>query len=233
MHFILGEATADFLPDSAVDVIVTSPPYWQKRKYGLPNELGQEVRKEDYIARLVSICAEWKRILKPTGSIFVNIDDTLRNGEWQLIPQMFSKGCKKHYHLIHQIIWAKTRGMPSPAKDRLTHRSEDVFHFAPSLDPYLDFDKFADRYPDCGTVWTVDVERTGGDHIAPFPLELVERCAALALPPGGVLYDPFCGSGTVFRLELTEPGITTIGSDLQVYERARDILTAPAQYPLF
>jgi DNA modification methylase len=235
-QFVIADARAGFLADKSVDLIVTSPPFWKKRCYGTgPGELGQEKRKEDFIKRLTSICAGWKRILKPTGSIFLNLDDTIRNGEFQNIPGLFALACRRHYDLIHHIIWAKRRGMPSPHRSRLAHRSEDIFHFClPGQEPYINFERFAEQFGESeGTVWTFDQERTFDDHTAPFPLELVKRCAALCLPDGGTLYDPFCGSGTVFRMAINNPRNKTIGSDLKLYERAREILCKPAQYSLF
>lgn len=233
MYFVLGGAEGRFIADSSVDLIVTSPPYWKKRRYGLENEIGQERFVDDYIRRLVSICRQWKRILKRTGSIFINLGDTVSGGVLSCVPSRFASEFSKHFELIHHIIWAKTRSMPSPALKRLKDCSESIYHFSPTLDPYLNFEEFENRFGNCGSFWEMAPERTFGDHSASFPLELVERCAALCLPPGGVLYDPFCGSGTVFRLSLTDSSIKTIGSDLKIYERTREILTSSVQVSLF
>lgn len=233
MLFIQGDAGADFLADSSVDLIVTSPPYWKKRNYGLKNELGQEAKKKDYIERLVSICAKWKRILKPHGSVFINLGDGFQGGALQNIPGEFSLALQKHLNLIHHIIWSKPRTMPSPAKKRLNHTHEDILHFAVADEPFLNFGEFTARYGSCGNFWEMATARTGGDHLAPFPLELVERCAALALPEGGILFDPFVGSGTAFELESSHPSIKTIGCDLRLYERTRRLLFSPRQRLLF
>jgi DNA modification methylase len=59
-----------------VDMVLTSPPYWQKGDNGVEGQIGIEAHFKDYIARLVQVFGEVKRILKPTGSCFVVIDDT-------------------------------------------------------------------------------------------------------------------------------------------------------------
>ena len=91
------------LPDGSVDCIVTSPPYWQMRDYGIaplwwaadercshqPDEsgycarcggwqgqLGQEPVREEFIAHLVSVFRECRRVLKKTGTLWVNLGDS-------------------------------------------------------------------------------------------------------------------------------------------------------------
>lgn len=63
------------LPDASVDLIVTSPPYWRLRSYAGSTEVGAEPTPADYIRSLVRCTREWTRVLKPTGSIFVNLGD--------------------------------------------------------------------------------------------------------------------------------------------------------------
>jgi len=64
-------------PDESVDCVITSPPYWALRKYGDDNqELGQEKTFQEYVAKLVKIFDEVKRVLKKEGTCWVNISDT-------------------------------------------------------------------------------------------------------------------------------------------------------------
>jgi len=65
------------LPDGCVDLVVTSPPYWQLRAYatGHPGELGSEPTPAAYLAGLWAATGELARVLKPSGSIFVNLGD--------------------------------------------------------------------------------------------------------------------------------------------------------------
>ena len=234
MKFIYGDARAEFLADSSIDLIVTSPPYWQKRVYGVPGkELGQEATREEYLVNLTSIVRSWQRILKPRGSIFINLGDTVKNGALQNIPGAFALIVKKHYRLIHHIFWSKTRGMPSPARNRLKDTYEDVFQLAATDDPYLDFDAYRTRFgDDLSNVWTIPPSRTFGDHTAPFPLELVERCARLGCPPGGIIYDPFVGSGTTLEIERILEA-KAVGSDLKLYENVSRLMDENKQFSLF
>ncbi|MFA7708226.1 MAG: site-specific DNA-methyltransferase [Candidatus Pacearchaeota archaeon] len=64
------------LPDNSIDCIVTSPPYWALRDYGVEGQLGLESNPQDYINKIVEIMKECKRIIKPTGTIWLNIGDS-------------------------------------------------------------------------------------------------------------------------------------------------------------
>ena len=64
------------LPDSSVDCCVTSPPYYGLRDYGVSGQIGLEETPEAYIATLVEIFAEVKRILKPKGTLWLVIGDS-------------------------------------------------------------------------------------------------------------------------------------------------------------
>lgn len=73
------------LPDASVDLVVTSPPYWMLREYRdggqrLEGQIGQEPRWEDFIDSLVRCTREWVRVLKPTGSLWVNLGDKYGRG---------------------------------------------------------------------------------------------------------------------------------------------------------
>lgn len=63
------------LPDNYVDTIITSPPYWGLRDYGITGQIGLEKTLEEYIGKLLAITTELKRILKPTGVMFWNHGD--------------------------------------------------------------------------------------------------------------------------------------------------------------
>lgn len=78
---------ADDLPlnDESVDLIVTSPPFWMLRDYRdggehMEGQIGQEPAWEDYIESLVRCTREWCRVLKPTGSLWVNLGDKYGRG---------------------------------------------------------------------------------------------------------------------------------------------------------
>jgi DNA modification methylase len=72
------------LPDGSVDLIVTSPPYWSQRDYrdggeSLAGQIGTEATWQEYLANLLDCTREWVRVLKPGGSMFVNLGDKYAN----------------------------------------------------------------------------------------------------------------------------------------------------------
>jgi site-specific DNA-methyltransferase (adenine-specific) len=78
-----GDASAILatLPANSVDCIVTSPPYYGQRDYGVAGQIGLEQHPQHYIDKLVNIFYHAKRALKPTGSLWVNIGDTYWSGK--------------------------------------------------------------------------------------------------------------------------------------------------------
>ena len=69
------------LDDDSIDCIVTSPPYWGLRDYGVDGQLGLEKTFQEYIEKLVAIFTECKRVLKPTGTCWVNIGSSYSPGK--------------------------------------------------------------------------------------------------------------------------------------------------------
>lgn len=69
-------AAARLLPDGCVDCIVTSPPYYGLRDYGVDGQIGQEESPEAFIAHLVTVFRELWRVLKPEGTLWVNMGDS-------------------------------------------------------------------------------------------------------------------------------------------------------------
>lgn len=63
------------LPDECVDLIITSPPYYGLRNYGVKGQLGLEPTFEEYLEKMLQIIAELKRVLKKTGQFWLNIGD--------------------------------------------------------------------------------------------------------------------------------------------------------------
>jgi DNA modification methylase len=64
------------LESDSIQVCVTSPPYWMLRDYNVVGQIGLEKTPEDYILRLVDVFREVRRVLKPDGTLWVNISDT-------------------------------------------------------------------------------------------------------------------------------------------------------------
>jgi DNA modification methylase len=72
---LCGDARQLPLADGSVDLVVTSPPYFGLRDYGTPGQIGAEVHWRDFIDALLECTAEMVRVLKPEGSIFLNLGD--------------------------------------------------------------------------------------------------------------------------------------------------------------
>ena len=106
------------------------PPYWGKREYG-GGGVGLEKDHGDYVQSLCRVFAEVRRVLKPTGSFWLNIGDTYRNKSltgipWRIALRMIDN---QGWTLRNSIIWNKVKGGPDNTRDRLRNVYEDVFHF--------------------------------------------------------------------------------------------------------
>lgn len=64
------------LPGNSVQCVVTSPPYWGLRDYGVEGQLGGEATPEEYIAQMVAIFREVRRVLRYDGTLWLNLGDT-------------------------------------------------------------------------------------------------------------------------------------------------------------
>jgi DNA modification methylase len=67
------------IPSESIDCVVTSPPYWALRDYGVTGQIGLESSIEEYLEKLLAVFAEVKRVLKPSGTCWVNFGDTYAN----------------------------------------------------------------------------------------------------------------------------------------------------------
>lgn len=64
------------IPDNSIDCCITSPPYWGLRDYGHEEQLGCEKHFKDFVINLSNVFDEVQRVLKPTGTCFINLGDT-------------------------------------------------------------------------------------------------------------------------------------------------------------
>lgn len=187
LTFTAGDARKTGLPDNSVDLIVTSPPYWNKRDYGHSDQIGLEPTPDAYVTSIMECLAEWRRVLRPHGSVFLNVGDTYFNKSLLGIPgQIEWQAAKGDWLIRNRIIWAKESGMPDPAKNRLANRHEYVIHLTEKPDYYYDLVGYSEAFgngANPGDVWTINPERNMGQHLAPFPRELVRRAITLAAPP--------------------------------------------------
>lgn len=186
LTFTAGDARETGLSDDAIDLIVTSPPYWNKRDYGHSDQIGLEPTPDAYVASIMECLAEWRRVLRPHGSVFLNVGDTYFHKSLLGIPgQIEWQAAKGDWLVRNRIIWAKESGMPDPVKNRLANRHEYVIHLTYKPDYYYDLVGYSESIgngANPGDVWTINPERNIGQHLAPFPRELVRRAIMLAGP---------------------------------------------------
>ena len=148
------------LPSDSVQCVVTSPPYWGVRDYGVAGQIGAEPVLRDYVQTLTEVFREVRRVLRPDGTLWLNIGNTYSSGgrTWRdddaknkgrgmsyrpptpegLKPKdlvgvawMVAMGLQLDgWYLRNDIIWNKPNCQPESVKDRLTVSHEYVFMFS-------------------------------------------------------------------------------------------------------
>jgi len=294
-NIILNGDSAEMLktlPAESIHCCVTSPPYYGLRDYGADGQIGREDSPEQYIQRLAAVFREVWRVLRPDGTLWVNISDTYcgtgskgnhfdpknpkgRTGQ-QVSINHHAPGCKQKdligipwllafalrndgWYLRNAVIWEKGNAMPESAKDRLTRSYEFVFLLAKSKKYYYDWlaiaeptaessikrlqggrgqHKYADGiqgqtaqginspraagairteeipvFRNKRDVWRINTAPYAGAHFAAFPPKLAQTCILAGCPPGGIVLDPFFGSGTTGLVAL-QTGRQYIGIDI-------------------
>lgn len=126
------------IPSNSIDLAITSPPYWGQRDYGIKGQIGIEQTPEEYIDKLLITFNELRRVLKDTGSFFLNIGDKYVGKNLQMIPFKLAIKMQSYgWALRNTIIWHKTNAMPSSLKDRFTNTYEPILFFVKNPDNYL------------------------------------------------------------------------------------------------
>lgn len=130
------------LPDQAVNLVITSPPYFQQRDYGAG--IGSETHVDEYIKHLTDIFEECERVLHDTGSIVFNLGDKYQNSSLLLVPYRFAIAVLETglVRLVNAVTWVKQNPTPRQFRRRLVSSTEPFFHFAKSDDYYYDIDAF-------------------------------------------------------------------------------------------
>ncbi|MGW0764168.1 DNA-methyltransferase [Streptomyces sp. NPDC002676] len=264
------------LPPESVDLIITSPPYWGLRTYGLSHNedilqewlaeggtkeqapsydwyrlhggcLGMEPLPEWYVSNLADFFQRGAAALKPGGSLWVNIGDTYfarwssirmdgRQGlgdnprmrrktpmggfrqekQLLLIPARFAIAMQENRWILrNDLIWEKRNVPPRPEKDRLRLAHEHFYHFVKRPKEgrakyYYDMSAVEEGARD---VVTVNAAPGSDGHSATFPVKLIEPRILSSCPPGGLVLDPFCGTGRALSVA-TQHGRRGIGFEI-------------------
>ena len=239
-HVIQGDAVEalSLIAPESVECVITSPPYFWLRDYGVPRQIGLEDTVAGYIDALTRVFDEVFRVLSPTGTLFLNLGDTYYSGKgkshgtdqkskkrrfglravdksggldlglqrksiigipWRVATSL----SKREWVLRSPIIWHRDKCLPEAVNDRPRRSYEFVFMFAKSRHYYFNRKPLVDQNID-EDVWTIPprTQSNGKLETAPFPEELVERCLSIGCPPGGLVLDPFAGSGTTLSVAL-------------------------------
>jgi DNA modification methylase len=157
------------LPDNSVNCCVTSPPYFGLRDYGADGQMGLEETPAEYVAALVEVFKEVKRVLRPDGTFWLNLGDTYAaNRTYQVIDSKHTdvgnnrgskvpEGLKPKdligipwrvafalqedgWWLRSEIIWHKPNAMPESVTDRPTKSHEQIFLLTKSSKYYYDYE---------------------------------------------------------------------------------------------
>jgi DNA modification methylase len=142
------------LPSASIDCVITSPPYYQLRDYGVRDQLGLEPDIGGWVDELKLALNGLVRVLKPTGSLWLNLGDTYsRHAKYGAAPKSLMLAPERlliamaddGWIVRNKVIWAKTNPMPHSVDDRLSN-SYDVIYFL-TRSPHYFFDLDAIRLP--------------------------------------------------------------------------------------
>jgi len=263
------------MPDGLVQTCVTSPPYFGLRDYGHAGQIGLEPTPDEFVAKLVMVFREVRRVLRDDGTLWLNIGDgyagywgdktatstgtepkanrrgydinarpsfsdafggsSIKPKDLMGIPWLLAFALRADgWYLRQDIIWHKPNPMPESVRDRCTKAHEYVFLLSKSERYFFDSEAMQEKaiggtpgntkptkggraYEDGAgehrtaanlhnvgaretrnrrSVWTVATRPYKGAHFATFPTELIEPCILAGAPAGGIVLDPFFGSGT-------------------------------------
>lgn len=133
--FVFHHKSSDLMEEvetGSVDLIFTSPPYWNKRDYGGVS-LGTERSPDEFVDNLVTHLGACSRVIKETGSFFLNMGDTYKDGNLLSLPhKVVIKLQEGGWILRNTIIWNKTNPKPHSSKTSLSPTYEFIFHLVRS-----------------------------------------------------------------------------------------------------
>jgi len=208
--------------DPCVDVIITSPPYWKLKDYGVPNQIGHGQTKDEYLADVEKVLRDCLLVTKLTGSLWLVVDTYRENGELELLPlELAERAHLAGWKLRDLIVWDKQHSVPWHRKGQLRNISEFILFMTKSDDYkyyveriktldelskwWVDFpERFNPKGKTPTNIWNIPMrprgtwrKPSGLDHYCSFPTALVARIIELTTDPDDLVMDPFAGSGVV------------------------------------
>ena len=243
-HIEQGDAAIvmNHIENESIDCIVTTPPYWRRRTQG--TESITAATADEFINQLLQTMSQAWRVLKPQGSLWLNMGDDTTDGfvqgiPWRIVLAMMDR---QGWQLVNEVVWNKTTTSPQGSQDHLRKVHEFMFHLVKNDDFYYNDDelrhtyarivrnddkgrkksgKVKDQYlqPESehgmvpGDVWTIGVQRSGIAHYCVAPDMLYRLPIVATCPKGGIVLDPYCGTGTACKIAY-EMNRRSIGIDI-------------------
>lgn len=230
------------LPPEHFHCVVTSPPYYWQRDYGVRGQIGLEWSIPEYVSTVADAMDGVRRVLRKDGLLFLNMGDTYYSMKGQ--PQGHDRK-NPGRRLGRRAVDVKGLGVPQktaigiPWRVALEmigrgwvlrspivwKREQPVPEPSVRDRPWRTHEMVfmfsrATRYhflrgalEGDEDVWTIASQSRSGNHPAVFPKQLVDRCLRIGCPPHGHVLDPFAGSGTVLCAAL-EAGHDATGIEL-------------------
>jgi site-specific DNA-methyltransferase (adenine-specific) len=137
-HYVQGDAAAIMrtIEDESIDCIVTTPPYWRRRGQGTESIKARTM--DEFIDEIVQAMAQAWRVLKPQGSLWLNMGDDTTDGfvqgiPWRIVLTMIDQ---QGWRLVNEVVWNKTTTSPQGSQDHLRKVHEFLFHLVKTEDFY-------------------------------------------------------------------------------------------------
>jgi DNA modification methylase len=143
------------LPTGQVDTIITSPPYYQLRDYGVTGQLGLEATVEEWVTAMRAVCRELARVLKPTGALWLNLGDSFSRharfgapakGLFMAPERLIIALAADGWIVRNKVVWAKTNPMPHAVTDRLSLSWDPVYLLVRSRRYFFDLDAIREPF---------------------------------------------------------------------------------------
>ena len=134
------------IEDESIDCIVTTPPYWRRRSQGTESIKAETM--EDFINELLQTTAQAWRVLKPQGSLWLNMGDDTTDGfvqglPWRVVINMIDQ---QGWRLVNEVVWNKITTSPQGSHDHLRKVHECLFHLVKNDDFYYNDDELRRTY---------------------------------------------------------------------------------------